>query len=172
MHNGKYHNSLRDIFRSTYTPIHWQIYYLGNHKMNADGLLSSILPLTRSNNTLSRSLSTMYEMAKPWGQRTPHFNCLVPTHFDSILSRNLATIFTHVGTCHECNLQRYKRDCPLWVSGPCYEHHTPVVNVNPSYEPVACSYFKYCTCGAFHLRAPRVINTLTKCVVQVPWRDM
>ena len=44
--------------------------------MNADELLSSALPLTRSDSTLSRSLSTMDEIGKPWGkrQRTAYLN--------------------------------------------------------------------------------------------------
>ena len=48
--------------------------------MNADELLSRALPLTRSDSTLYRSLSTMDGMGKPWDrlQRTAHVNRPVP----------------------------------------------------------------------------------------------
>ena len=55
----------------------------GNRKMNADrdvdGLFLSALPLTRSANPLSRSLSTTYEKGKPWDkcQQTAHLNHVV-----------------------------------------------------------------------------------------------
>ena len=50
-----------------------------NADQDADGLFSSALPLTHSDRALSRSLSTTYEIEKPWDKRRrkAHLNRLV-----------------------------------------------------------------------------------------------
>ena len=85
-----------------------------NADQNVDGLFSSALPLTRSDSTLSRNLSTMYEMGNlEININRPHISTtLSPTRFNRVLSRSLATIFTHVQLCYERNWPCYQRDQP------------------------------------------------------------
>ena len=70
---GRYHNSWGIFLVARTCPHINEFITQGNRKMNADRdadrLFSSALPLTRSNSALSRSLSTTYEMGKPWDKR-------------------------------------------------------------------------------------------------------
>ena len=78
------YDSAREIFLIARTcPCINKFITRGNRKMNVDQdgdeLFSSALPLTRSDSALYRSLSTTYEMGKPWDKhgRTAHLNRLV-----------------------------------------------------------------------------------------------
>ena len=106
---GRYHNSW-GVFLVVHTcPCINRFITRGNRKMNtdrdADGLFSSALFLTRSDSAMSRSLSTTYEMGKPWDkhQRTAHHH--------TPMDRTSHGVFY------------------LWASRPCYEHHAPVISV-------------------------------------------
>ena len=65
----RYHNSWGIFLVARTYPCTNEFITRITRKMNADrdadGLFSSVLPLTRSNNALSKSLSTTYEMGKP-----------------------------------------------------------------------------------------------------------
>ena len=114
----------------------------GNRKLNADrdadGLLSSPLPLTRSDIALSRSLSTTYEMRKPWDKRrrTTHLDRLVSNSLQQHSVQEPRCHFTYVRMCYERNRPCYEHD------RPCYEHHASVTSVMPCYKPVTCGYPK------------------------------
>ena len=91
--------------------------------MNADRLLSSALPLTRSDGALSSSQSTTDETRMPWNQcgQTPHLNCFVS---NSPQQCPLADTFTLV-IAHVTSVTA------PGASHPCYEHHTPVMSITP-----------------------------------------
>ena len=160
---GKYYNSWEIFFvRCTYPYIN-EFITEGNSKINADWdadrLFSSALSLTRSDTTLSRSLSTTYEIWKPWDKRWR------TTHLKHLVSNSLQQ---HPVQEHRCHF--YACTNMLEHSQPWYERdriycedHAPVMTIMPQlwvmpcYKPVACGYSKYCTCGAFNFIASWVI---------------
>ena len=93
----------------------------------------------------SRSLSTTYEMGKPWDKhlRTAHLNCLVSNLLQQHYVQEPCRHFYACTKCYKRKLPCYEHDCPcyerhtpvmsitplLWVARPCYEHPAPVMIV-------------------------------------------
>ena len=155
----RYHSSWGIFLVSRTCPYLTEFITEGNRKMNtdwdADGLLSSTLPLTRSDSSLFSNLSTKYEMGKPWDkcQWTAHLNRLVSNSLQQRPIQEPHRHFTHVRMFYECNCPCYERD------HPCYEHHTPVTSVMPLLRawPLVCRVVtQNSTCAVpFILRLPK-----------------
>ena len=119
----------------------------GNFKMNADRDAPTVLCPGAC------SLHTKWESHEINANRLHISATLCPTCSNSVLSRNLTAIFTHVWTCYEHKLPCYRCD------RPCYEHHAPVKSIMPllrASHPCCECHALLWACGAWLLQITHV----------------